>query len=97
MTVAVTASERGHDVTIFERNSTLGGQFNFAKVIPGKEEFFETIRYYRNMIEKLNIKVQLSHDVSDEFLKNSDLTTLSSPQGSCHAKCDLTALICHRL
>ncbi|STZ08275.1 2,4-dienoyl-CoA reductase [NADPH] [Moraxella caprae] len=72
MTVAVTASERGHDVTIFERNSTLGGQFNFAKVIPGKEEFFETIRYYRNMIEKLNIKVQLSHDVSDEFLKNSD-------------------------
>lgn len=72
MTVAVTASERGHDVTIFERNSTLGGQFNFAKVIPGKEEFFETIRYYRNMIEKLNIKVQLNHEVSDEFLKNSN-------------------------
>ncbi|STZ56277.1 2,4-dienoyl-CoA reductase [NADPH] [Moraxella lacunata] len=72
MTVAVTASERGHDVTIFERNSTLGGQFNFAKVIPGKEEFFETIRYYRNMIEKLNINVQLNHDVSDEFLKNSN-------------------------
>lgn len=72
MTVAVTASERGHKVTIFERNSTLGGQFNFAKVIAGKEEFFETIRYYRNMIEKCGISVHLNHEISDEFLKNSD-------------------------
>lgn len=68
MTVSVVAAERGHDVTLFESKSMLGGQFNFAKVIPGKEEFFETIRYYRNMIEKLGIKVMLNHPVDADFL-----------------------------
>ncbi len=71
MTVATVAGGRGHEVTLFESKNTLGGQFNFAKVIPGKEEFFETIRYYRNMIDKLGIKVVLNHPVNADFLTNS--------------------------
>ena len=43
---------RGHDVTLFEATNEVGGQFNLAKVIPGKEEFHETIRYFKVQLEK---------------------------------------------
>jgi len=44
LSFATTAAQRGHRVTLFERGAELGGQFNLAKMVPGKEEFFETIR-----------------------------------------------------
>src|SRR6202008_2933018 len=47
LSFAVTAAERGHDVTLFEADSEIGGQFNIAKKVPGKEEFYETLRYFR--------------------------------------------------
>ena len=65
---SVYAAQRGHKVKIFDRMSEIGGQFNFAKQIPGKEEFFETLRYFNKQIELLNISVELNVDQSAEQL-----------------------------
>ena len=65
---SVYAAQRGHKVKIFDRMSEIGGQFNFAKQIPGKEEFFETLRYFNKQIELLNISVELNVDKSAEQL-----------------------------
>ncbi|GGW95016.1 FAD-dependent oxidoreductase [Alteromonas halophila] len=61
---AVTAAERGHDVVLYDAADEIGGQFNIAKQIPGKEEFYETLRYFKRQIElhdnitlKLNTRV----------------------------------------
>ena len=60
LSYAVTAAERGHKVTLFEAGAEVGGQFNLAKRIPGKEEFEETLRYYRTMIGVLGIELRLN-------------------------------------
>ncbi|OAO04262.1 FAD-dependent oxidoreductase [Parasphingorhabdus sp.] len=65
---ATVAAERGHQVTLFEAASEIGGQFNLAKKIPGKEEFFETLRYYGRMIEVLGITLKLDTRVDAEML-----------------------------
>lgn len=62
------AAERGHEVHLFEGEKEIGGQFNMAKVIPGKEEYAETIRYYDVMIKKYGVKLHLNHRVSAEEL-----------------------------
>ena len=49
---AMHAAERGHEVVLFEKGPEIGGNFNIAKVIPGKEEFYETIRYFNTMLKK---------------------------------------------
>jgi 2,4-dienoyl-CoA reductase (NADPH2) len=54
------AAERGHRVTLFDAAAEIGGQFNLAKRIPGKEEFHETLRYYRRMIDVLRIELRLN-------------------------------------
>lgn len=69
---AVVAAKRGHDVTLFEGRSEIGGQFIYAARIPGKEEFFETIRYFNTMINKLGIKLKLNHQVTPEELTSGD-------------------------
>jgi len=56
---ATTAAERGHKVTLYDAASEIGGQFNLAKRIPGKEEFSETLRYFGRMIEVLGIDLKL--------------------------------------
>lgn len=61
---AVTAAERGHRVTLFEASDELGGHFNLAMRIPGKEEFAETIRYYRRQLELHGVEVRLNTRVS---------------------------------
>ena len=58
---ATTAAERGHDVTLFEASDVIGGQFNLAKRIPGKEEFAETLRYFRRRLDVTGVKVKVSH------------------------------------
>ncbi|MCO5096948.1 MAG: NADPH-dependent 2,4-dienoyl-CoA reductase [Rhodocyclaceae bacterium] len=58
---ATTAAERGHDVTLFEASDVIGGQFNLAKRIPGKEEFAETLRYYRRRLDVTGVKLKVSH------------------------------------
>ncbi|WP_448553548.1 oxidoreductase [Thalassotalea montiporae] len=57
---SVYASKRGHSVEIFDAASEIGGQFNFAKQVPGKEEFYETLRYFRVQLENLNVPVHLN-------------------------------------
>jgi 2,4-dienoyl-CoA reductase (NADPH2) len=68
---AIEAKTLGHDVTIFEARGEIGGQFNIAKEIPGKEEFHETIRYFNTMIKKLKIEIKLNTKVNIEQLKIS--------------------------
>ncbi len=57
---ATVAAQRGHKVTLFDAGAEIGGQFNLAKRIPGKEEFHETLRYYRTMIDKLGVDLRLN-------------------------------------
>ena len=71
MSAAHVAALRGHDVTLFEAKDILGGQFNYAKVIPGKEEFFETIRYYINELEHLGVEIKLNTKVDKDMLEKA--------------------------
>ncbi len=63
---ACVAAERGHQVTLFDRASEIGGQFNLAKKIPGKEEFYETLRYYQKMIEVHGVTLKLNYEMTTE-------------------------------
>ena len=66
---ATVAAERGHDVTLFDQAGEIGGQFNMAKVIPGKEEFHETLRYFQKRIERTGVKVVLNRRVESDELE----------------------------
>ncbi len=72
MASAVAAAERGFDVDLFEKNDYVGGQFNLAMQIPGKEEFKETIRYFSRRLEQTGVNVKLSHSVDADELKGYD-------------------------
>ncbi|HSE39932.1 MAG TPA: FAD-dependent oxidoreductase [Acidobacteriota bacterium] len=63
---------RGHHVTLFEKRDKIGGQLLYAIQIPGKQEFLNTIRYYKNALEELNVHVQLGVSVSPQELKSYD-------------------------
>lgn len=69
---ATIASQRGHEVTLFDASSEIGGQFNMAKQIPGKEEFYETLRYFKKQIEIHNVTLKLNTKVSLSDLKDSN-------------------------
>ncbi|MFD0950384.1 FAD-dependent oxidoreductase [Paraperlucidibaca wandonensis] len=72
LTAATVAADRGHDVTLFESAADIGGQFNMAAAVPGKEEFQETIRFYRYEVERSGVKVKLNTSVSHEDLASFD-------------------------
>lgn len=63
LSFAATAAQRGHAVTLFDAASEIGGQFNIAKKVPGKEEFHETLRYFRRQLELGGVALQLGHRV----------------------------------
>jgi 2,4-dienoyl-CoA reductase (NADPH2) len=65
---SVYATERGHKVELFDKISEIGGQFNVAKQIPGKEEFYETIRYFNKQLALHNVPVHLNNEQSAESL-----------------------------
>lgn len=62
------AAERGHEVDLFEAEGQIGGQFNMAKRIPGKEEFEETLRYFRRQIELTGVRLHLNTRATEEML-----------------------------
>lgn len=66
------AAQRGHDVTLFDSDKEIGGQFNLAKQIPGKEEFYETIRYFKKQIELHKVTVKLNTRVTADDLKKGN-------------------------
>lgn len=69
---ATTAAKRGHQVTLFDAASEIGGQFNVAKQIPGKEEFYETIRYFGKQIALTGVNLQLGKKITSAELNNSE-------------------------
>ncbi|NRA69781.1 MAG: NADPH-dependent 2,4-dienoyl-CoA reductase [Gammaproteobacteria bacterium] len=71
MSFSIYAAQRGHDVTLFEANSELGGQFNLAKNVPGKEEFIDSLKYFRSELIRQNIKVELNSYQSVDSIKQS--------------------------
>lgn len=72
------AAERGHQVTLFEADAEIGGQFNMAKKIPGKEEFYETLRYFDVQLKKHGVNVKVNTRVSADDLKNFDEIVLAT-------------------
>ncbi|PQJ77970.1 NADPH-dependent 2,4-dienoyl-CoA reductase [Polaribacter porphyrae] len=72
LAAATVAAQRGHSVTLYDADSEIGGQFNMAKQIPGKEEFYETIRYFQKQIDLHNVAVKLNTKVSVDDLSTSD-------------------------
>ncbi|MGQ5701826.1 oxidoreductase [Sandaracinobacteroides sp. A072] len=66
---ATLAAERGHKVTLYDAASEIGGQFNLAKRVPGKEEFHETLRYFRRMIDVHGVELKLGTRVDAAMLK----------------------------
>jgi len=72
LAAAAIGAERGHEIELFEASNRLGGQFNMAKVIPGKEDYAETIRYYTNMLDKFNAKVHLNTRIDANALNALD-------------------------
>ena len=78
MAAATVAAGRGHQVTLFEKEGQIGGQFNMAKKIPGKEEFKETLRYFNKQIELNGVDLQLNKTVVSEDLSNFDEIVLAT-------------------
>ncbi|MBN1945608.1 MAG: FAD-dependent oxidoreductase [Bradymonadales bacterium] len=63
LSFAIMAAQRGHRITLFDEQPEIGGQLNMAKIVEGKEEFYETLRYFRNEIEQLPIELVLGQTV----------------------------------
>ncbi|MBN6365445.1 FAD-dependent oxidoreductase [Providencia rettgeri] len=72
LSCAIYAAKRGHRVTLFEKSNHIGGQFNLAKQIPGKEEFHETIRYFCRQLQLLNVDVRLEQQADVDCLSGFD-------------------------
>ena len=69
---AIAAAEQGHTVTLYDRDTSVGGQFHMAKRIPGKEEFHETLRYFERRLEDLpNVTVKLGEEVSFDDMQQA--------------------------
>ena len=78
---ATVAGRRGHRVTLFESAERIGGQFNMAKVIPGKEEFHETLRYFGRELELAGVRVVLGHTVGASELTGGDFDEIVLASG----------------
>ncbi len=75
---ATTLAERGHKVTLFDAAAEIGGQFNMAKRIPGKEEFHETLRYYTHRIADTGVELRLNTAATTQSLRGFDAVILAT-------------------
>jgi len=71
LAASTTAASRGHKVTLFDKAENIGGQFNLAKTIPGKEEFYETLRYFAKQIELTGVELKLNTEATAEMLSEA--------------------------
>ena len=78
LSCAAVAAERGHEVTLFEQAGELGGQFNLAKKIPGKQEFAESVAYYAERLRRAGADIRLNHAATDADLAAFDETVLAT-------------------
>jgi 2,4-dienoyl-CoA reductase (NADPH2) len=78
LAAATTAAERGHAVTLFDAAAEIGGQFNLAKKIPGKEEFHETLRYFDTLLDKHGVALRLNTRVAADDLADFDAVLLAT-------------------
>ncbi|WP_110655281.1 NADPH-dependent 2,4-dienoyl-CoA reductase [Salinicola halimionae] len=72
LAAAIACAERGHRVTLFERDSKIGGQFRLAQRIPGKEEFSETLRYFTTQLARHGVESRLDTEANIDRLKDFD-------------------------
>jgi len=78
LSFATTAAKRGHNVTLFDAAPEIGGQFNIAKQVPGKEEFYETLRYFAKQIELTGVQLRLNTFVKPDELADFDEVVLAT-------------------
>ena len=78
LAAATTLAERGHEVHLFDAAAEIGGQFNMARQIPGKEEFAETLRYFRRRIEITGVQLHLNRRVAADILLGFDEVLLAT-------------------
>jgi len=71
LSVSTVAAERGHDVTLYDMASEIGGQFNYAKQIPGKEEFYEMVKYYARRVEVSGVDLKLNTKIDTDYLEQA--------------------------
>ncbi|SEM89169.1 2,4-dienoyl-CoA reductase (NADPH2) [Luteibacter sp. UNCMF331Sha3.1] len=76
LAASTTLAERGHEVTLFDRAAVIGGQFNMAKRIPGKEEFHETLRYFDHRLDATGVRRRLGTEASAESLAGDGFDTV---------------------
>lgn len=76
LAAATTLAQRGHSVALFDRASEIGGQFNMAKRIPGKEEFSETLRYFNHRIDETGVERRLGTDATVDALADGGFDTV---------------------
>ena len=78
LAAATTLAERGHAVTLFEAAEDIGGQFNMARLIPGKEEFSETLRYFRRRLQLTGVELRLGTRAGPDTLAGFDEVLLAT-------------------
>ncbi len=78
LSTAIAAAQRGHDVTLFDRADEVGGQLNIAKQVPGKEEFWGLVDWFRTMVAETGVKLQLGREAGADDLAGFDEVVIAT-------------------
>ncbi|WP_194757183.1 NADPH-dependent 2,4-dienoyl-CoA reductase [Aliidiomarina indica] len=92
LAAACFAAERGHEVHLFDGAKEIGGQFNYAKQIPGKEEFHETIRYFANRVKDAGVHLHLNSKQSAESLQGQQFDDVILATGVLPRRVDIPGI-----
>jgi 2,4-dienoyl-CoA reductase (NADPH2) len=78
LSISITAAQRGHKVTLFDRADEVGGQLNIAKQVPGKEEFFGLVDWFKTMTGEAGVSLRLGHEATPEDLTDFDEVVIAT-------------------